>query len=108
MSVSATPIAVLLFAIVLLPTLAGCGSSSHPSSLVGKWKHEEGYGLIEFLQDGTACQGDDPRLGTWKVAGGRLHATSPDGEVRIQDYKISGTTLILTTSDGSNTFHKVK
>ena len=66
--------------------VSGCGSSEHPSALVGKWKLTSHWRPLSYdvqlLKEGTAIMGGNHT--TWKVKDGLVF-----------EYKISGSTLTL-------------
>ena len=92
----------LCFGLLLV---SGCGSSEHPSALVGKWKGNRN-GLPEFpdfelLKSGTAIMGGSE--GTWRVEDGRLFIKSSRYIDLTGKYAISGSTLTLTNDESSTT-----
>jgi hypothetical protein len=96
-----------LFCLALF-LVSGCGGGS--SALVGRWELEKSDGpsvnSLDFFKDGTGAA-DNISL-TWTTDGNRLKITR-FGHVDIEDYKISGSTLTLTTNSGrKSTFKKKK
>ena len=90
----------LLFAVIALILTAGVFAQTEAdfeeSQLLGKWEYlDEGKPIgefWEFFSDGTSivfgvkCE--------WKAENGRL-SFFIEGEIKVADYKISGTTLIV-------------
>lgn len=96
---------VLCIGILLILGMVGCIGSS-TSAFVGKWVPEGGgkaqSGLpddMELLKDGT---GIVEGMGiTWKAENNRLYIIHPL-LASSWDYKISGSSLVLTDDSGKN------
>jgi hypothetical protein len=87
--------------------LAGCSGSS---ILVGRWDLVEGstWGNpeeMELLKNGTGIV-DEMGI-TWKAENGRFYITHPLMAFS-SSYKVSGSTLTLTTNDGEILIYKKK
>jgi hypothetical protein len=105
-------ILVFVLALMLAFSLVACGGGS--SSLVGKWVPEEGQEIpdnffeknFELSKDGTGI--NDMFSLKWKAEKGRLTITFDMGFSFAYNYKISGTTLILTNDDGESAKYSKK
>ena len=100
---------ILVMVLVFEMAIVGCGGAS---SLAGKWVPEEGQGRIssdfpersmELLSDGTSLT--DGMSWSWKAEKGRIYFTGTWGAYAY-DYKVSGSTLILTSDDGRSVTYK--
>ena len=117
-STSKTAIAVLALAMLLNPTLVGCGKNGS-SALVGKWTLEEGQQVyepgafgrqtpvyaesFELLKDGT---GIIEGMGiTWKAENGRLSLINPL-HAQTAAYKLSGARLTITQDGDRGAIYK--
>ena len=80
-------------------TSGGGGSKEHPAELVGKWKDTDQSGtyiIIDLRQDGTGHNSGFNANFMWKVEGGRLLLSGPDGSSPQEfSYEISDSTLVL-------------
>ena len=94
-----------LFCFVLI-FLNGCGGGSNPSALVGEWESDGMSEPMVLFKDGTGVV--DERKITWRVGNGRLYMSTPDGDTRVADYKISGNTLSLDRGGDKITAKKKK
>jgi hypothetical protein len=75
-------------------------NSNNPSAFVGKWELKSGgfpFDKAELFKDGTGIV--DNGGFSWKVVDKRLVITHPWFALAC-DYKISGSTITLTTDDG--------
>jgi hypothetical protein len=75
-------------------------NSDNPSAFVGKWELKRGdfpFDKAELFKDGTGIV--DEGGFSWKVVDKRLVITHPWFALAC-DYKISGSTITLTTDDG--------
>jgi len=98
---------VLVFGLVF--SLAACGGGS---SLVGKWVPEEDQRVssdfiektLELQKDGTGI-GDGYSL-KWTAEKGRLSLKLDMGMGIAYDYKLSGSTLTLTSDEGASVRYK--
>ena len=89
---------VLCLFCLTLSLVSGCGDANNPSSLVGTWEIE-GVPVLVLRKDGTGTLSVGKI--TWKTEGSRLHITCAEaGGTMIGDYKISGSTLTITSDDG--------
>ena len=102
------PVMVLVFGLVF--SLVSCGGVS---SLVGKWAPEEGQrvprsGFIEktlvLQKDGTGIA--DGYSVKWIVEKGRITIKADMGMSVTFDYKLSGSTLTLTSDEGVSVRYK--
>ena len=91
-------------------TVVACGGGS--SALVGKWVPEEGQRVssdfiektLELQKDGTGV-GDGYSL-KWAAEKGRLTFKLDVGMGIAYDYKLSGSTLTLTSDEGASVRYK--
>jgi len=103
-----TGLLALALVMLSLGAVVGCGKSGS-SALVGMWSREEGQSLrdipadLELLKDGTGIV--DTQGITWKTEGSRFYLTHPL-KAEAWNYKISGSTLTLTSNDGQSTTYK--
>jgi len=104
---------ILTLVMVLLFTLAGCGSGS--SALVGRWVIESGQSALdvpeemELLEDGTGIFDNFDRLKvTWKTDTHRIYFSTHflTHKEFAYDYKISGSILTLKDDNRMITYKK--
>ena len=91
-----------LFCFILF-LVSGCGSSQHPSALVGKWKGDYEHQSFELFKDGTAIWGGGCK---WKVENNRLYIIGT-GNTASGNYTVTGSTLEFNNNImGCKTFTK--
>jgi len=73
-------------------------SNGRDKSLVGRWRIDGGYDVLEFSQDGKGAIDEDEFIFTWSTANGRLKIKTQidDGDHEfVCDYSINGSKLTI-------------
>ena len=102
-----------IFLAVAVMLFAAFATACSSNKLTGQWEYKDGdavyffvYNDIDFDSDGGVYSGG--AFGDWSVSSNKLTVIE-DGETYTFTFKISGSTLTITDSEGdSATYSKVK